>query len=584
MIKALIRWIFTAGSLICAAALLTDCAQQANPQGGPVDETPPEVVRTNPETGTLNYSDPTVRIFFDEAVKKGTYGKEIFISPLPQKRPRLILNDNAKRLSIRFEEEFRPQTTYVITLNEISGHYAPNKMKEAYTLAFSSGDKLDSLQIKGKVLGTGGEAVKEMTMLLFDADSVPFNDFFGVRPAYITKSTESGAFSFSYLRDARFRLFGVKDEDQSNSWSTPNELIAVSMDSLVNFNTEDSTGLATAVLYAFKPDDGPPRLQNYAWLNQQTLLVRFSENLNLDSLQIVQTDTLGQDSSQLTQFTWFPKPDPELMLHVPKGKADWQIHFRSIADSLGNRIDTVLRVEPKKVRTETDPFLQKPQYDLENLAWEIVGHHVWTEADLEHVFLTDTSSVDSLQKQFVLRAEADAFRVKLRPEGDIDPKQPYDLKVNGAYFLAADSMDTDSTWLYPVTWPDITEYGTLQGVLHPDTSWRGPWIAYLVDEQGKEIRTFTDTAFSFRFIPPGKYGFKVLLDADGNGTWTTGSVFPPRRPETIWTDSEKIEIRANWDFEDHVVEMNKAQPTAEAEPEAPAETDAGAAGFQDKNR
>lgn len=573
--KHLIKILSRVALLALLALSLTDCAKPAAPTGGPRDETPPEVVKTIPEVGSLNQETQIVKIYFDEAIKKGTYGKEIFISPLPESRPKIVLSDNAKRLTIKFEEALRPQTTYVITLTELADFNASNKMKEAFTLAFSTGDQLDSLKIEGKINSAViGKPPEDMTVMLFDADSVINNDLFLKTPAYITKPNESGAFTFEYLRRAEYRVFAVADKDNSNSYSTPSERIAISPDSVLRFEN-DTISVATTELYAFVADQQAPLLQSYVWLGANTLLIKFNENLKLDELEAYISDTLGEESATLDTYTWFPNPDPELMLYSPRSQLEYSnLSLLKIKDSLDYRSDSLLRVEPRRKRKLTAPLQNKPALDQTKQFWEMVSYRPWQTRDSSLLFLTDTTRVDSLKKRYAVNVEADAFELRVRPLGQI-PYGNYELNVEGDYLLPADSASTDTTFRYSVLWPDPTNYGTLSGAVKLDSiDYSGPIIMELYKDK-ELVATVKDTSFAFSMLSPGTYTTRVILDQDSSGIWTTGRLWPPKMPEPIYIVPEPIEIRENWDFEGHVVLPMPAKKASATEEESEEETEAG---------
>lgn len=552
-LKHIITISLRVGLWLLLAFSLSDCAKPAAPTGGPRDETAPKVVRTIPEVGSLNQETQIVKIYFDEAIRKGTYGKEIFISPLPESRPKVILSDNAKRLTIKFGEVLRPQTTYVITLTELADFNASNKMKEAFTLAFSTGDQLDSLKITGKIQSpVVGKPAEEMTVMLFDADSVYKNDLFLKTPAYITKPNASGEFTFEYLRRAEYRAFAIADKDNSNSYSTPSERIAVAMDTVIRF-ANDTTVVAETELFAFVADQQPPLLLSYVWNGANNLLLKFNENLNLDDLEAYISDTLGENSATLDTYHWFPNPDPEMMLFSPRSREEYSdLSMLKLKDSLGYRTDTLLRLEPRRYRKLTSPLQNKPALNVSSEYWEMVSYRPWRTLDSSLVFLTDTSRVDSLQKRFAVSVEAQGYELRVRPKAKI-PYGPYRLNIAGTYLLPADSVRTDTTYRYEVQWPDPADYGTLSGrVILDSIDYQGAIILELYKDK-ELITSVRDTTFAFQMLAPATYTTRVILDKDGNGSWTTGRLWPPRKPEPIYIVPDPIEIRANWDFEGHEV-------------------------------
>ena len=68
---------------IAICLFLSSCANQVSPTGGDPDKTPPELVRTKPISETLFFEGNSVRIYFNEAVKKPTYGKRSSSLPYP---------------------------------------------------------------------------------------------------------------------------------------------------------------------------------------------------------------------------------------------------------------------------------------------------------------------------------------------------------------------------------------------------------------------------------------------------------------------------------------------------------------------
>ncbi|MEM8901541.1 MAG: Ig-like domain-containing protein, partial [Bacteroidota bacterium] len=275
--------------------LLAGCANQLAPTGGPRDKTPPELVKTNPPNQSLNLSARSFTFVFNEAIKLPKYNEEVFISPLLKRRPNIILSDNSKRVKIKFNEDLLPNTTYVIALNGVTDNFENNEMKQSISYAFSTGAQLDSMEIEGQIWSPiAGEGRAEMLVMLFDADSVLGNDLLRKRPSYITRTDSFGVFSFSYLRNVPYKIFGIMDDDKSNTYSQPSEEVAIGRDTILTF--PDTGTVAKTRLFSFKQDELAPLLLDYDWLSDTTLKCQFDESWLKDSLVISITDTLGNDS------------------------------------------------------------------------------------------------------------------------------------------------------------------------------------------------------------------------------------------------------------------------------------------------
>lgn len=57
------------------------CATPVGPTGGPRDEKGPEILFTEPESGTTNFTGDEVLIYFDEFVNRNSINNNITIEP-----------------------------------------------------------------------------------------------------------------------------------------------------------------------------------------------------------------------------------------------------------------------------------------------------------------------------------------------------------------------------------------------------------------------------------------------------------------------------------------------------------------------
>ena len=145
------KTLYFAGAVFTALALLTGCANRGQgPQGGPKDTTPPFVVKSTPKNGATGITDKIITLEFNEYVLLENPQQNITFSP-PQKSMPAIKTIN-KSIRVMYEDSLRPNTTYTIEFgNAIVDNNEKNVLQD-YTFAFSTGDKVDSLQISGVVL------------------------------------------------------------------------------------------------------------------------------------------------------------------------------------------------------------------------------------------------------------------------------------------------------------------------------------------------------------------------------------------------------------------------------------------------
>ncbi|MBQ8056309.1 MAG: Ig-like domain-containing protein, partial [Paludibacteraceae bacterium] len=130
---------------------LYSCANMGSgPQGGPKDMTPPKLVKSEPAQNQTNVKSKKIVLEFDEIVLLDKVAEQLVISP-PQKNMPEIQAIN-KKITIVLKDTLQPNTTYNITLGDA---ITDNKEKTAlknFSLAFSTGNEIDTLSITGYVL------------------------------------------------------------------------------------------------------------------------------------------------------------------------------------------------------------------------------------------------------------------------------------------------------------------------------------------------------------------------------------------------------------------------------------------------
>lgn len=561
---------------IIIAALFTNCANQVPPTGGPRDEEPPQVVETVPAHETLLFDGQDVTFVFDEFIRPATYGKEIFISPLPETRPKIVLLN--KKLKIKFNEKLRDSTTYVITLTEIKDQNEGNEFEESFSLAFSTGNILDSMKVEGQVYGKYlGEPVEDITVMLFEADSVVDHDFFKLRPSYISKTNERGEFAFQNLRNTRFKIYGISDIDQSNTYSQPTELLAISDDPNVVF--DDSTATATDTLYSFLADDTPPVILGYNWINDTTIIARFNEGILPEGLLMTMADTLGGNPQGISVYTYLGGKENELLLSAPRHIDEYSdLNFINVRDSLGNARDSLMRIIPIRTRDLDNEYIRKPIYRAITDQFEMILPGIIQASDSVNIFLSDTfraaldtALLDSAQIDSALKArpevprislENDNFTITIIPQKRPKPEVPFYLNIRG------ERLGTpDTTYSYLIKWPDPEDFGMLEGVLKMPKDYKGAIVMHMGKENAEPIRTIYDTTYNFIRLKADTYKVQVILDKDSNRVWTPGSLNPYRLPEQIYKHPGEISVRANWEFEDYEIEVDLTIPEAPPEEE-----------------
>ncbi len=206
------------------------CANIGTPDGGPYDETPPKIVRTSPEFGAVRSKAKRIVLEFDENVKIQNAAEKVVVSPPQLEQPEI--NASGKRITIELMDTIRPNLTYTIDFADaIEDNNEGNPMGD-YAFTFSTGDSIDTMEVSGYVLDASNlEPIKGIYVGLYaiaDSSEETFPDsVFKTKPFdRISRTDSRGHFIVKGLNRGRYRIYALKDQDQSYSFTQKSEMLA----------------------------------------------------------------------------------------------------------------------------------------------------------------------------------------------------------------------------------------------------------------------------------------------------------------------------------------------------------------------
>jgi hypothetical protein len=88
-------------------------------------------------------------------------------------------------------------------------------------------------------------------------------------------------------------------------------------------------------------------------------------------------------------------------------------------------------------------------------------------------------------------------------------------------------------------------YGSL--IVNTDSIFTGPVLVYLLNAKGDVVDTAVySKQIEFSDLVPGDYQLRLVIDADANGEWTSGSLPMGLIPEKVIYFNETITIKSKW--------------------------------------
>ncbi len=537
---------------------VVSCALQLPPEGGEVDLIPPEIVSTFPISGTVNYSEKYFEIEFSEYVDKRSFREALFISPVIDGE--MEIDWSGKTAEVYFPNGLKENTTYVITIGtDVVDLNNNNRMANALSLYFSTGNKIDTKEIFGKVYDKNADGIMMFTYK-YETDTT---NYLAKKSDYISQCGKDGQFVIKGLPEGKFRVFAVKDQFRDLIFQAEQDEIGIpSQDIYLSENDSSFTGLN---FYLTKIDTLPPRVLDVKMLDQYHIYLKFSEELNSEllknqSFQIV--DTTSRLISNIQYFFIPPDKRSELVL-IPEQKintdTDFFLNINNLEDNNGNilsneqtsffttdKIDTnaikILKIEPSDFRLDYidasiniffDDAFQKNKIDE---AIEFLDQII-SKVPFDLSFIDDAS-----------------IKIKPLQRLKLDSRYNLVLKMNLLPDAAENVADTIITLNF-VTKNEF-EFSGLCGKINSD---KENLILVLESENNSELKNYfnlnSKKEFEFSRIIPGKHKLWAFEDTNKNSQYDFGKLNPFEFSENFYVFPEIIEIKPRWSLTDLIFDI-----------------------------
>ena len=608
MIRKLKYLIFYLAMLL-TAFLAQRCANAVAPTGGPKDDRPPVVVEAVPENHSVNFVGKKIEITFDEYITLENANQNVLISPPLTEKPDIKLKN--KTVIVKFKEDLTPNTTYTINFGAaIKDLHEGNPFKD-YVYSFSTGSHIDTLSIAGKLLEADDKKpVENAYVSLYAADhnnldSLPLS----AKPDYITKTDKEGIFRLNGLADKKYLIFALKDVNSNLFFDLPNEEVAF-LDTLV---PASYPWVAPTVHYLDSTTFDSTRIINDSTLYIAVDSAEISQDsltFISDSLQTVPQDTLPQrvfdqnalnltlymftevDSTQvllekklieegLLRFVFrHPAKDavvmtPEMLpdtfnlvtLHSIEYDTVWWYFTPNVKDSLWVQVkyDTLIndstryslkfkeaggnrrrKSEPKKLYVNNNLIGRSGLIPGQDLILKFSEPIVEYQMRDSAIFKCDTT----VYYGKLAFEPTNEYGIKYRLTTPFSVDSSYSFEIPDSIFFGIRGRTNEVIKAeFHVLKDD--EYGNIYITVVPPEGIRQV-VVQLTDESGKVLKEEIITKeqeVMFEYLMPAKYKLRAILDADGNGKWSTGNYHWHTLPETVIDYKDPLEIKAGWDID-----------------------------------
>lgn len=560
------RWlpIIPVAIILASTMFSHSCANTTQaPSGGKKDTIPPVIVALSPLPGTAGVSTKNTRveITFNEFVTVKD-PKAITLSPPQAKPPKYKMR--GKTLVVYFESDLDSNTTYTLDLTNAVADNNESNMYPGYTLAFSTGDNLDSMVVTGAVRDCNTlQPIKGATVMLYKdlADSAIILH----RPDAVVKTDDWGFFSMRNLADTLYRLYAIMDENSNYMYEFESEKVAFvdtiirpvmvvsdTLRELLKYDMKDTVKCMARheeyELLMFKERPSRQMIVKSERTSPRSAYITFmAPDARIDSIWV-----RGQKAGGLiAQFNprrdslelWINdkrKPHDTLHVFVDYLKADssgipkpFTEHLRlvqeGVSKSKSSRRD-IKHEDTTCVLTVTANPETVEQYGFQ---FEFKYPIIYENFDSLTLKSINPRQQESLMKFTVTRDSTNLRKYTLMPEGRLEKGFDYVLKIPHRAFRDIGGFYSDSTDV-KVALPKDDELSiirlNLSGVSHR-------YIVDLLNEKrDKVMRSYIidkDEVLPFPYLKEGKYSIRITEDVNGNGIVDTGSLLDHRQPEKV---------------------------------------------------
>jgi uncharacterized protein (DUF2141 family) len=526
------------------------CATEGFPPGGPEDKTPPVVLRTVPEQGTLNVPrNVRVEFHFSEKIDSRSVARAVFISPNPGERVKI--KTKGKRLIIEFQDSLIANVTYTITLGTEIRDMRNNRLPESYTLAFSTGDQLDRNEIEGRVYAEKPEEVTVWAYFLPDTGGVnPWRN----EPHYITQCDARGKFHFTNLARRRYRLFAVRDRNKNRRLDPRLDEVGVT------FGDVDLRGERVAIgnrFFRLMPaDTGAVQVLDSQQPDRYHLQLRFSRPIHRVGFVQLRDQTGGE--VPVHSFTaGLRNAEIWTAVTAPRDSAEMVLKLAEIVDIYGHLCsDTLIYRFESTARADTShPVLLEvmPPDSSRLLLPEREIRFAFSEAvDTSAAVIPPVLTADSLAEVPIRTWWNGTDQLIIRPVSS----WPLDrwLRMDTAGFVIRDIAGnelrlSDSLFMWKTVRPETLS--AISGTISvADSAAKGRVYLSLfhLETNATVAQQVLEKpgGYVFSQVLPGRYVLHAFLDRDGNSIFSHGRVLPFVPSELFLVAPDTILVRARW--------------------------------------
>lgn len=575
MISTLIKRILLISAItVSVTLLLHSCANRgAGPQGGIRDTTPPQLLKSSQSNKATSATNQRLEWIFDENIQLEKQQENILVSP-PQKQAPTI-RAMGKKLSVAFADSLASNTTYTIDFGNAVVDLNEKNALANFSWSFTTGATIDTMQLAGYVIDARTLTPYEGIIVgVYKSNkdsafvSTPFD--------YMARTNSQGFFTIRNIPQVPYQVYALKDIPQAFYYDqkgkeigffsqkvTPEEVKHLQTDTIWNDNdTVSILRIDTSYSISYAPNDlliklfreeraMIPTLRRALRPSKESFTLLMSAPLDKEPLITpINVETSNwlkrEQTNRMDSLVYWITDSNALALDT----IQFTVSYAS-ADSL--KTDTIaLTYKQPRARTANEKTQQ--QLEIVSLTKSPVDiadtlrlqvKEPMKSLNIEKMHLTMRIDTTWHNVPFSLQYDDDNCKKKISVLFDRKERANYRLVIDSAA-IVSDYGKQNTSFVQTFTTKSPDDYASLM------IEWKNipPYgIVELLDAKETVVRAVhvSEPTTVLRLLSPGNYFLRLVLDANQNGKWDTGSVLPKLEPEEVYYYPKRLVLRANWD-------------------------------------
>jgi hypothetical protein len=540
--------------------IFLSCANQLSPPGGEKDSTPPTIISSYPENGKTNFDDNTIEFSFSEYVNKRNINDAFFISPLIEETPEFSWTN--KTVSITLNKKLKPNTTYSIIIGtEISDVNNNNKMAAPFLLTFSTGSKIDSGIISGKVYSSKVDG----TLIFAYKNPTDTLNIYKNKPDYVSQVDKKGFYQLSGLGSGIYELFAIKDEFKNLVYDKGEDKIGFT-NKLVHIS--DSTNKIENInFFLAKEDTLPPNIQSITMTDKNHIVIEFNEPI--DSSLISPNNFEIIDSTKILTYSL------KYIFHGNPRKSEYII-CTSDSFSTGNEYFLIAKniqdIYKNNLGKQEISFTPNEKADtnyikISKVVTEYNNNTIDYESPEFEINFSDGFDISNAKEGIIFydldsskipaeieRIDDASINVKISKK--LKPKSNFKFSVNLKYFKNESGNFKDTVITNKISTVGNMDFSGLSGEVKSGNKKNVKIVLESIESKNKKGQKNLNPKgkFNYERVIPGKYLLWIYEDSDSNNVFSFGNFDEHKFAEEFKFYPDTLNLRPRWPVGD--IEIN----------------------------